>query len=225
MDVKIVAVLGSPHGMKGATGALLNRLTQSAVAAGADVKTFNLAEMTVKPCHACDACHRTGQCSITDDFATLKSALLAADGIVLASPNYISSVSAQMKAVLDRCCGPLHCQSMAGKYGVAVVTSGGGESEEVERYILRFLQNMGCWTVGSVGAEARHLADAGARAERLNAAASLGAQLVATIRARKTFPEQENMHRAFYDRMKMLVTHRKKEWTYEHEYWKSLGRL
>ncbi|MCD6365646.1 MAG: flavodoxin family protein [Planctomycetes bacterium] len=54
---------------------------------------------------------------------------------VLGSPNYIFNVSAQMKALLDRCCGPLHRNAWDGKYGVAVVTSGGGGQEQVDRYL------------------------------------------------------------------------------------------
>jgi len=68
-----------------------------------------------------------------------------------------------MKALLDRCCGPLHCNAWDGKYGVAVVTSGRGGHEQVGCYLLRFLRSMGCWTVGSVGAESFRLADDGAR--------------------------------------------------------------
>ena len=223
--MNIVAILGSPHGMKGTTGALLAGVTSSAKAAGADVKTFLLSKMTVKPCHACDACHRTGECSIKDDFNTLKTTMLAADGIILASPNYITSVSAQMKAVFDRCCGPLHCQAMQGKHGAAVVTSGGAESVVVEKYMVGFLQSMGCWTVGSVGGEARQIMEEKAREPKLKAAAALGARLVEAIRDKKTYPSQVAVQRAFYQRMKMLVTMRKDDWAYEYKYWKSLDRL
>jgi multimeric flavodoxin WrbA len=223
--MNIVAILGSPHGMKGTTGTLLAGVTSSAEAAGAEVKTFLLSKMTVKPCQACDACHRTGECSIKDDFKTLKAAMLAADGVILASPNYITSVSAQMKAVFDRCCGPLHCQAMQGRYGAAVVTSGGAESKIVEKYMIGFLRIMGCWTVGSVGAEAQQMMEEKARAPKLKAAARLGARLVEAIRDKKTYRGQVAVQRAFYERMKMLVTMRKDDWAYEHEYWKSLGRL
>jgi multimeric flavodoxin WrbA len=223
--MNIVAILGSPHGIKGTTGALLAGVTSAAEAAGAKVKTFSLSKMTVKPCHACDACHRTGKCSIKDDFKTLKNAMLKADGIILASPNYITSVSAQMKAVFDRCCGPLHCQAMQGRYGAAVVTSGGSESNIVEKYMTEFLQIMGCWTVGSIGAEAQQIMDEKARAMKLKAAARLGTRLVEAIRDKKRYPGQTAVQRAFYERMKLLVTMRKDDWAYEYKYWKSLGRL
>jgi len=223
--MNIVALLGSPHGMKGTTGALLAGATSSAEAAGAGVKTLLLSEMTVKPCRGCDACHRTGECSIKDDFKSLRTAMLAADGVILASPNYITSVSAQMKAVFDRCCGPLHCQAMQGKYGAAVVTSGGAESGVVEKYMIEFLRIMGCSTVGSVGAEAWQIVDEKARAPKLKAAAALGTRLVEAIRDKKRYPRQVAVQRAFYERMKTLVTMRKDDWAYEYEYWKSLNRL
>jgi multimeric flavodoxin WrbA len=151
--------------------------------------------------------------------------MLAADGIILASPNYITSVSAQMKAVFDRCCGPLHCQAMQGKYGTAVVTSGGAESKVVEKYMIGFLRIMGCWTVGSVGAEAQQMMDETARAQKLKAAARLGIRLVEAIRDKRTYPGQVAVQSSFYERMKMLVTMRKDDWAYEYKYWKSLGRL
>jgi multimeric flavodoxin WrbA len=81
----------------------------------------------VLPCLACDTCHRKGRCAQNDEFESIKGKILEADGLVLASPNYIFSVSAQLKAFMDRCCGVVHCMAFEGKYGVSVVTSGGGE--------------------------------------------------------------------------------------------------
>ena len=118
--MKIAAVLGSPHSFKGATGSLMDEVIRAAHLGGADVTALSLTDYPVKPCLACDACHKSGACPLKDAFETVKAAMLAADAIILASPNYINSVSAQMKAVFDRCCGPLHCQAMIGKYAVAV---------------------------------------------------------------------------------------------------------
>ena len=39
--------------------------------------------------------------------------MLAADGIIFATPNYTLQVSAQMKALIDRCNLLLHCQRCA----------------------------------------------------------------------------------------------------------------
>ena len=68
--------------------------------------------------------------------------MLAADGIVLASPNYISNVSAQMKALLDRCFSMFHCQMLHGKYGACVVASGGPLFQKVEEYLVHVTGTM-----------------------------------------------------------------------------------
>ena len=70
-----------------------------------------------------------------DDLAELKHVLIkakivGAEGLILASPNYINNVSAQMKGFMDRCCGVVHCLQFWGKYGVSVVTSGGDGDEQ-----------------------------------------------------------------------------------------------
>ncbi len=221
--MNIAAINGSPHGMKGTTGSLLSEAARSAEAAGAAVTTLVVSDYQVNPCRACDVCHRTGACAIEDDFHRFKDALLAADGIILASPNYLSSVSAQLKAVMDRCCGLLHCQALRGKHSAAIVTSGGGGEEQVQEYILAFLRNMGCWTVGGAGATAATLADPATRPAALQAAAKLGAELVQAIASGTTYPQQETQRSAFAQRMQQLVSARSNEWTYEADYWRSQG--
>ncbi len=231
--MKLAAIIGSPRGMKGNTGTLLNAVLDAArgearslSSTAPEVALFSLVETRIGPCTDCAACHKTGACPIPDDFEkTVKPAMLAADGIVLASPNYIGSVTAQMKCLFDRCCGLLHTQMLEGRYGAAVVTSGGPESAEVEEYTLRFLRTLGCWTVGSVGAEARQLFDPDARARRLDAAADLGKKLAQAIYKKQAFPEQLGERRPFAERMKALVTARKADWLFEYEHWKSRGRL
>jgi len=223
--MRIASVIGSPHGMEGMTGQLLQPLLTAAREAGAEVTALSLADLQVQPCRACDCCHRIGTCRQDDDFEQVRGAIEAADGLVLASPNYIFSVSAQMKALLDRCCGPLHLQAFEGKYGAAVVTSGGPGSVQVEKYLLRFLRNLGMWTVGSIGAEGRQFADPSAREPVFEASGRLGTRLADSIYRKAKFPDQESDRRDFYDRMKMLVTMRREEWPYEYEYWRKKGRV
>ena len=47
-------------------------------------------------------CHHSGECRIQDDMQQVYTKLLAADGIILASPVYFWSVSSQAKALMDR---------------------------------------------------------------------------------------------------------------------------
>jgi len=220
--MNIVAIIGSPHGMKGNTGRLLSSVEGALKASkNADVTEFVLAKMKVQPCRGCASCHKTGECVVKDDYQKILDALLKSDGVVLASPNYMFSVTAQTKALMDRCSCPLHCQALEGKYGAAVVTSGGSGSDVVEGYLLRFLRALGCWTVGSVAAEAREVEGKAKAAE----AAALGERLIAAIREREMFSDQAKERQAFFDRMKSLIELRKDEWPHEYRYWKNLGRI
>jgi hypothetical protein len=127
--------------------------------------------------------------------------------------------------LIDRCCGPIHLQNLVGKYGAAVVTSGGSGSEEVESYLLRVLRSLGCRTVGSVGSFGPQLFQPQSRAERLAAAAVLSRQLVAAIRTQQKYPEQDAERQVFFQRMKDLICFRRDVWPYEYQYWKKQGRL
>ena len=54
-------------------------------------------------CLGCNGCYRNGgECVQKDDMAEVREEMLAADVIVLASPIYFYSMTAQMKAVIDR---------------------------------------------------------------------------------------------------------------------------
>lgn len=222
--MNVVAVIGSPHGMEGSTGLLLGAAMEGAREAGAGVQTFELCGMEVRPCRGCDTCHRTGRCVIEDDFLALRRALEGCDAAVVASPNYISSVSAQTKAMMDRCAPLIHTHGLDGTYGAAVVSSGGEESERVERYVCRFLRSVGCWTVGGVGASAAGL-HGEERGPALERARELGAGLVRAAREGAEFPEQREEKGQIRRRMIELVASRGEEWRYELEYWKSRGEL
>ena len=99
----ILIVNGSPR-KKGNSATLAQQVASGAKAAGAQVETVFLHGMDVHPCNACDVCLKTDDpaCVIDDDMQTLYPKLLAADIIVLASPIYWFTVSAQTKLLLDR---------------------------------------------------------------------------------------------------------------------------
>lgn len=223
--MKLVAIIGSPKGMRGNTGRALAGVIDAAKAEGAEVTTFELGKLDIKPCIACEVCHKDGECTVEDDFQGVLKAMLDADGLILASPNYVFNVSAQLKTLIDRTSCQMHCQMMENKYGAAVVTSGGGDCKEVEEYVLRYLRAMGYWTVGSVGFEAWRLSYDQSVDETMEAAAQLGKDLATAIREKKTYPDQEEKRRPFYERMKALVKARKDNWKAEYEYWQARGRV
>lgn len=222
--MKILAIIASPRGMKGNTGRLLEEVLSGAEESGAETEILSLAKLKVQPCVACDLCHKTGTCTIRDDYEVIKEKLLACDGFILASPNYIFSVTAQMKAFFDRCCGLIHCMALEGKYAAVVETSGGGEDAEVISYMARVVNTLGAASVGGIGspmAGTRVFPDEGHLYEN---ARTLGRELCRCITEKRSFPEQEDFLSLFRARMSGLVELMEEYWVFERGYWLDKSR-
>jgi multimeric flavodoxin WrbA len=101
---KVLIVNGSPR-KKGNSATLAHQVASGAAAAGAQVETVFLHGLDIRPCNACDACLKTDDpsCIVDDDMQQVYPKLLQADAIVLASPIYWFTVSAQTKLLMDRC--------------------------------------------------------------------------------------------------------------------------
>jgi multimeric flavodoxin WrbA len=218
--MKVVAVIGSPHGMEMATGSILKSLLEGVESAGAKTQVFSLSKQSISPCMGCRVCGSLGRCVLHDDFNQINNALLEADGIVLATPNYFHNVSTQMKAFIDHCSVLCHGQMLKGKYGAAVVSSGGPMFEPVEKYLFDIFQMFGVWSVGSVSAASPQMQDEDENARVMQEATDLGKQMVKAIQNREIFPEQEEGLRTAFDSMRMMIQLNQDEWTFEYDYWK-----
>ena len=69
--MKIISLLGSPHGLKGNTAGLLRHVLAGSESEGAQTEIVILKGDTVLPCRGCDACHKKGRCVQKDDFELL----------------------------------------------------------------------------------------------------------------------------------------------------------
>ena len=100
---RVMIVVGSPR-KSGNSSILASRVAAGAKAGGALVETFFLQDLNIKPCSACDACRQRADidCVIKDDMHKLYPKLRSADAIVVASPIYWFTVSAQTKLFMDR---------------------------------------------------------------------------------------------------------------------------
>lgn len=98
---KVIAVYGSPR-KKGNSARLLDSFVQGVEQAGGEVKKFYLCQLKIHPCVEDYYCRQGGECSIKDDFQLLRDEILAASGLVLASPIFFYSVTAQTKIFIDR---------------------------------------------------------------------------------------------------------------------------
>jgi multimeric flavodoxin WrbA len=219
--MQIVCIVGSPHGPRGNTARLLQEVLAGAAAHGASAETIFLDGHSILPCNGCDACHKIGRCVQEDDFEAVRGKIVAADALILASPNYIFNVSAQLKAFLDRCCGIVHLLGFSGKYGAAVVTSGGGGDEPIIDYLQRFLMVTGIHPVGGVHATMGALADGEFTAGLKHEAQGLGARLVTAFQAQARDPRVEMEIRDFGRRMRELVLWKRDEWPHEYQIWQA----
>jgi len=100
--LRVLGIAGSPR-RGGNTDLLLAEVMKGAASKGAEVKTVILNDLEITPCQHCDACFEAGKCKIEDDMQMVYGELERADRIVLASPVQFMGVSAQTKAMIDRC--------------------------------------------------------------------------------------------------------------------------
>ena len=99
--VKIIGIVGSPR-TGGNTSYLIETALKSAEIAGAEIEIINLGSADIEPCVACDICKATGECAIYDDMREINEKLMKSDGIIVGSPVYFGSVTAQLKMLIDR---------------------------------------------------------------------------------------------------------------------------
>jgi multimeric flavodoxin WrbA len=110
MGKNVLILNGSPR-KKGNTVYLIGKAIEGIRTAHQDatVEVVNLNTLKIGPCLACDGCRREGRdgkyCVIKDDMAGLYEKVAQADAIVLASPIYWFSITAQMKLFMDRLYG------------------------------------------------------------------------------------------------------------------------
>ncbi len=99
--INLLAVNGSPR-KGGNTETVLDAFLKGAEEAGASVTKRRLVEIQHKNCRGCNECHKTGVCVIRDNLTPVFEDILSADILVLASPIYSMSVTAEMKSFIDR---------------------------------------------------------------------------------------------------------------------------
>jgi len=100
--VKAIVFHGSPR-IEGNTDILLSEAARAIREKGHDIRVFKLNYMNIKPCQDCGGCEKTGTCIINDDMSEIYDALREADRMILASPIFFFGLSAQSKAMIDRC--------------------------------------------------------------------------------------------------------------------------
>lgn len=101
MSKKVLIISSSPR-KDGNSEILCDEFRKGAITSGNEVEKISISDKKIGYCLGCGACNSSLECVQKDDMAKLLEKMIAADVIVLATPVYFYSMSAQLKAFIDR---------------------------------------------------------------------------------------------------------------------------
>lgn len=100
--MRVLGISGSPV-KNGNVNLLIQQVLKGAKSKGAKTEIIYLDELRISPCKSCGRNPEPKFCFIKDDMDKIYTKLKSSDVLVLGSPIYFDTVSAQMKLFLDRC--------------------------------------------------------------------------------------------------------------------------
>jgi multimeric flavodoxin WrbA len=123
--MKVVAFNGSAR-KGGNTYVSLRRVLAELEKEGIETELVEMSGSNIHGCLACRKCstRQDGRCSQTGDIGNVYiEKMAAADGVLLGSPTYVTDVSPEIKALIDRAClvARANGQMFRRKVGAAVV--------------------------------------------------------------------------------------------------------
>lgn len=218
--MKAILISASPHKEASKTFILAKEVARGLAQEGIECESIHLADLRVSFCKHCEACHKKIlNCSVSDDAMAVLRKMLEADGIIIASPNYINQISGLMKTLLDRSAHFIHCKRLLGKYVCGVVSSGSGMDKTVLDYIEFYAHTCGAQYSGGVSAVRQF------GSEKLEEAFNLGKKLAADIKEQKAYPEQVDFISRAKRHFGRIIKARSADWQEEYQYWIDKGWL
>lgn len=181
--MRLLCINGSPR-KNSNTGVLIDHAARPFVDAGWDIDRFDLGEMRLSPCTACEACHAAQICAIRDDINQVTDAFMTCDAVIVGSPVYYRNVSSQLKMVFDRTYVHRVTRPLTGTVGGAIAVGNGeeaGQSITINIIYNYFLSNgMVCvpGELNGVTASAGAPGDIRSQPKRLAQAETLGRNML-----------------------------------------------
>ncbi len=121
----IVGICGSPR--QQATEHVLKDALMLLEGQGFETRFFTVRGKHINFCTHCDYCLEHKACVFKDDMQEVYALLKEADGIIFATPVYNGGVSAQTKAIMDRCRAAVVGDRNFFKYKVGMGIALGGD--------------------------------------------------------------------------------------------------
>ena len=140
----IVGICGSPR--EQATEYVLREALDMLEKLGFKTEFFTVRGKKIGFCTHCDHCLKHKDCIIVDDMSLLYSLLKDSEGIIIATPVYNGGISAQTKAVMDRCRALVAADKNFFRYkvGMAIAVGGdriGGQELAIQQIITFYILN------------------------------------------------------------------------------------
>jgi multimeric flavodoxin WrbA len=98
----VLIFLGSPR-KKGNSEMLTEAICRGIEQAGGSFEIVRLCALQFSPCIGCGGCDKTGHCVLEDEMIPLYDKIESARRLIISSPIYFYSITAQAKAFIDRC--------------------------------------------------------------------------------------------------------------------------
>ena len=218
----VVALNGSPHVAFGNTGLMIEMLREPLTREGLNLEVIHLSELRIEYCIGCGKCLEKGSCWIKDDYKATAQKALDADALILGSPVYVFSVTAQMKAFLDRSVSNGHRPTGSWKPGLAVCVSTGFGETSVGEYLGNTLRIFGAFPVGrltAIGFGPGEFLGKDAVEQR---AADLARDLAIAVKEGRRYPATDlDFH--FWSFMGWLVRENREFLKADHTHWEEKG--
>ncbi|MGL4410935.1 MAG: flavodoxin family protein [Bacteroidales bacterium] len=162
--MKKVVILSSSPRRGGNSDTICDEFYRGANDVGHKVDKIFLRDKQVNFCTGCGACSSYGKpCPQKDDMPEVLQRIIDADVVVMATPVYFYTMSAQMKTVIDRCCS--RYTEIRDKEFYFIITAAEDDQPKMERTLDTFqgfldcLENpvnkgvvygLGVWHVGDI---------------------------------------------------------------------------
>ena len=153
---KTIAILnGSPR--KGNTHQLIQQISAILTEMDYAIDYIHIPQFKIKSCLGCFQCIKKGQCVIQDDTFTIVDRLQKADGIIIASPIFVYTVSGLLKNFFDRTILMIHRPVLVGKPSLCVATVMGSPLKPMKEYMEKVTISWGTHPSGFIGRSSKNL--------------------------------------------------------------------
>jgi multimeric flavodoxin WrbA len=182
VGMKVVAIGGSPR-LNGNTNFLIDQALAELASQGLETEKIVLNEYKIAPCQGHDNCASFTECKMKDDAPWIMDKFSRADGLILASPVYCFTYSAQMKTFQDRGYFSYTHERRIKARCAGLIAIGGGDGVDETIQALKGLLGFSPIKTFTLTGFANRAGDAKKQPELIAKARNMGRQMAELLKA------------------------------------------